>query len=515
MGVSRRAGDFIMGLLWVIVDLLSWDSGGNIGAIQKRTLEQLPRSINDALSRFNLEGRTTIYAVCPACHCTYAPEGSAERRVYPNLCTNRPEPDGEVCNEPLLNGTPDGSSSNELKPIKVFVYHHFADYLAGLLSRYEHIMDKATDDCARSLDQPLPELVTDFFDAEFVRTFPGPEPNTLFVQRPGTEGRYLFVANIDFFNVEGMRIRGPSISNGIIALACLNLPLEIRYKPENMHLAGIIPRDEPKLDQINHYVRPLVDDLETSYEKGIRISRTQQYPKGRDTRSAVAAVVNDLPGARKAAGLAAFSSHFYCSVCDCHHISTRGRTDVEMWKLRDHLEMRKQAEAWRDASTSAERVNILKNYGVRWSEFWRLRYWNPIRQLVADPMHCLLEGLARFQARVLLCLDSVEAGAKPQVVPAFSHDFAQVPQSMPPKEVKQVLAIQALLVQPIQDGNLGDNIDESLQQLSRKLFARNKNPLHFVVDSLGLETTPDPRRASKAGLVAALIEWVTIISLLN
>ena len=52
-----------------------------------------------------------------------------------------------------------------------------------------------------------------------------------------------------------MTICGASTSSGIIAAACLNLPLEIRYKPENMYLAGVItgPK-EPRLTELNHYM---------------------------------------------------------------------------------------------------------------------------------------------------------------------------------------------------------------------------------------------------------------------
>jgi hypothetical protein len=41
-----------------------------------------------------------------------------------------------------------------MKPIKPFVYHHFHDYLAGLLSRsnLEQLMDKACDDLMESLN---------------------------------------------------------------------------------------------------------------------------------------------------------------------------------------------------------------------------------------------------------------------------------------------------------------------------------------------------------------------------
>jgi hypothetical protein len=45
-------------------------------------------------------------------------------------------------------------------------------------------------------------------------------------------------------------------------MACLNLPPSIRYKPENMYLAGIVPGpEEPKLEMLNHYQDPLITNM--------------------------------------------------------------------------------------------------------------------------------------------------------------------------------------------------------------------------------------------------------------
>jgi hypothetical protein len=60
---------------------------------------------------------------------------------------------------------------------------------------------------------------------------------------------------------EGMSIHGASMSCGIILCACLNHPLEIWYKPENMYIAGIFGPKEPHLEQLNHYIRPFMDSM--------------------------------------------------------------------------------------------------------------------------------------------------------------------------------------------------------------------------------------------------------------
>ncbi|KIJ29534.1 hypothetical protein M422DRAFT_85357, partial [Sphaerobolus stellatus SS14] len=58
-------------------------------------------------------------------------------------------------------------------------------------------------------------------------------------------------------------------------MACLNLPLDICFKAENMYIAGIIPGpEEPHKTALNHYLRPLIDDLVVSYTKGVYFSKT-------------------------------------------------------------------------------------------------------------------------------------------------------------------------------------------------------------------------------------------------
>ncbi|KAF9233015.1 hypothetical protein BU15DRAFT_7288, partial [Melanogaster broomeanus] len=65
------------------------------------------------------------------------------------------------------------------------------------------------------------------------------------------------------------------------------------------------------------------------------------------------------------------------------------------------------AEQWRDAPSTAERERLFKEHGVRWSELWRLPYWDPARQLVVDAMHCILEGLVAHHTRRLLVLERI------------------------------------------------------------------------------------------------------------
>jgi hypothetical protein len=525
-------------MLFTLVGLVfSWN-GGRLNAGDENILAELPKRIVEVAKRFNLDGQTTTYAVCPSCHCLHKAvlkSGSATPQ-YPEQCTNTILGTGE-CGTPLLQ---DGwlSGLTRKKPIKTFVYHHLDDFVGSLLSRsdLEGFIDKSCDDLAASVHakKPKPSFVSDVFEADFLRSFEGPDAKKLFVDR-GDEGRLVFALNVDFFNPEGLRIRGAKASCGIIAMACLNLPFSIRYNPENMYLAGIIPGPfEPCGTDLNHYLAPLVDDLEESWKKGVHYSCTARHPNGRTIRMAIACCVCDLPGARKTAALASSNCHHdYCSLCDCSGKGTLGRVDREAWKERSADEMRANATAWRDAATLGERVKLFKKHGVRWSELWRLPYWNPARQLVVDVMHCVFEGMVEDHMRNILKLTTEEAKKKDKH-PAFSHyfripvpvDHPDYPNLPSEKQLTQVQINQVRLIHTALTASLaidgdgdGDGDDDDgdgehydLEALTEELHKRQMPSLKFVCSDLDLKPLMErPQKAYKIHYARALVEWVRLL----
>ena len=152
----------------------------------------------------------------------------------------------------------------------------------------------------------------------------GPNGKTLFVNR-GSEGQFLFSLNVDFLNIEGMRIRGSKTSVGLISMVCLDLPPEICYKPENMYVAGIVPGPkQPSITELNPYIEPLMDQLVQSWCRRTWFSCTTCHPSGQLTCSAIAAAVMDLPTTCHTSQLVLFSSHHFCTVCQCYHVDEPG-----------------------------------------------------------------------------------------------------------------------------------------------------------------------------------------------
>ena len=172
MSISRRDGDFIISLLNIILYLAFQRPDQAMEARHHDIIAQMPQTIRAALSKFDLDSRIVVYTVCPTCHCTYKPryDASSTHPIYNEFCTNQPQPESDICNQPLLCQINDEGGHLVRKPIKPFVYHDFHDYLASLLScaDLEEAMDKSCDNLMWTHNDPIPDYVEDVWDAEFL-----------------------------------------------------------------------------------------------------------------------------------------------------------------------------------------------------------------------------------------------------------------------------------------------------------------------------------------------------------
>lgn len=527
--MSRRTIDLLLGFLKCLVDATIKLSGAEdpLCRISKSILKD-SRAVRE---RFRLDGKMTVYAVCPKCHSIYEPtlEGQATGSTYPLTCSSVRNIGGPQCGEPLTR--PASANGKPIdKPIKPFVYHSVLDYMSGLASQLpiETALDKACDDLLSNPDASVlgSNPCHGPFEAEFLKKFPGPQPNKLFIDR-GNELRLAFSLNVDFFNIQGVRASGATTSCGIISLVCLNLPENIRYKSENMFIAGIIPGPrEPKLTAINSYMKPLIDDMIDLWSPGVRLSRTASSQHGRVARGAIVIVASDLPAARKLAALLSFSSSkFLCSVCKATSDKI-GEFDIE-FSIRDPIALRREADRWRLTGSRTEQQAIEDEYGTRWSELWRLSYWDPTEQLVVDPMHCLLEGLVQNHFRFVLALTSAEAANSYHSEPAYPYEFEEVPsketnpnhpihtkgsdQYLNDLQIKNISSIHDLLRAPVYCDPA--DVERGLEQLKGRLMKMQRKSLAFVFDSMHLDAVSLPRRndvVSKLRYSYALATWVSI-----
>ncbi|KAF8508733.1 hypothetical protein BU17DRAFT_70732 [Hysterangium stoloniferum] len=118
----------------------------NISPHNEEFVAHFPADPDSASKKFALDGKETIYAICPQaqCHKTYPPifyQGSSIP-VYPKYCIYTEFSGGPECGTHLTHPCVFGDISVEV-PIKQFISFSFKDFVSGLLSRpgFEDQMD--------------------------------------------------------------------------------------------------------------------------------------------------------------------------------------------------------------------------------------------------------------------------------------------------------------------------------------------------------------------------------------
>ncbi|TFY77450.1 hypothetical protein EWM64_g6562 [Hericium alpestre] len=172
-----------------------------------------------------------------------------------------------------------------------------------------------------------------------------------------------------------------------------------------MYLVGVVPGpSKPSLDQINHALRPLVDDLSRFWKPGVFLSRTSEHKEGRHVFAALIPLVCDLLGAKQVAGFSSHNSKYFCTYC-LLPIDEIENFNKETWPPCDFEEHKVRAKLWRDAKTVEERDKVFNDFGVRWTELFRLEYWNAILFIVVESMHLLYLGLLATHCREIWGMD--------------------------------------------------------------------------------------------------------------
>jgi hypothetical protein len=248
----------------------------------------------------------------------------------------------------------------------------------------------------------------DIKDGTRVKELGGPDGANFWDGLKRRELRLIWSLSIDWFNPRGNKAAGKSASIGSIVMACLNLPPSLRYKAENLFLVGIIPK-EPSVEEVGHYIEPIVDMLDRSWRDGTKFDCTESSDCGRTERSMLVVIVSDLPASRKITGVASYSSKdFFCSFCGLAKPEINN-LDRNTWPTRTREMQKKAAEEWRDATTKKERKRLFAQTGVRWSPFWKLEYYDPTKMGAADTMHNLFLGLVQFHVREVLGIEDAQA----------------------------------------------------------------------------------------------------------
>lgn len=425
--LSFPATRLILKVMKVIIRLLfaETESGSPPPHIE-RLIASIPTDPTTARDRLHLDPVYTVYACCPSCFALQpprpsstttrdeptlppdlvgilpnylpasAPQNKSDKAQYPEECPYRSTLTGTPCNAKLLRHGPTS------RPIRSYSHQSLVSWLARMLLRpeIERYLD-ASQENARSSPS---SLVEDILQSQAILSFLGPD-GLPFLRTCGTEGRYIFSLFVDWFNPRGNKHGGATYSVGVVFMVCLNLPPTLRYKRENVYLAGVIPGPKaPSLEQVNHILEPLTQELGVLWTRGAHFSRTALRPNGRTARCAAFPLICDLGAGRKISGQASHSSSFFCSFCQLLKISIND-LDSATWPRRDCATFRHLAEEWRTASTERERERLFKASGIRYSSLLDLPYWQPTRYTIIDTMHNLFLGILQRHCRRIFGMD--------------------------------------------------------------------------------------------------------------
>lgn len=346
-----------------------------------RLFRHFPRDPRTILNALKLKPDVQTFVCCPKCFALYSSDAEA-----PDSCSFRETITSKTCNEPLGRSA---TVKNTTKRAVVKEYSHqiLKIWLGKLLCRpgTEQLVDR--DVFAENPDQSH----TDVFSGDVLRQFADRDGSVFLPSRP-SEGRYVFGLSVDAFNPFLNKQAGKKVSSTAIYMVLLNLPPSVRYKVENMYLAGIVPGPrEPSLTQINHLLRPLVDELLEFWGPGVWYTRTPCHASGKLVRAALVPLICDLKAARQVMGHGSHSARKFCSICDLswerrNEITEASRVPVPADQFR------KYALEWKLARSHSERDKLFKKQGVRWSVLLDLPYWDPPRYTIIDSMHTILLG---------------------------------------------------------------------------------------------------------------------------
>ncbi|KAI5992857.1 hypothetical protein EDC04DRAFT_2910994 [Pisolithus marmoratus] len=437
-GISRKQATFVLITLKFII---SWTSQSYSTPNQAPDLNMFPRDYRTLLRHFDLDPHLRSYICCPSCFALY-PDSSE----VPDKCSNCKARDESPCGSALFR-TKDIRGQEFRRPIRTYLHQGMKDWKKQIAIVFlPHTMKSGTftkpEFCSRSLE-------------------PDGRP---FMSCTNGALRLVFSLGVDGFNAFGKKAGGGPASVTAIYMACLSLPIEECFKRENIYLVGVIPGPhKPSEDEINHLLRPLVDDLLEFWNPGIHLSRTENHPSGCHVQVVLIPLVSNILAA--------------------HEIEN---FDLETWPLRTGEDHRLHANVWKDARMITERQGITKKYGVRFSELLHLPYWDPVQFTVVDSMHAFFLRVIPEHIRRIWGVN----------VDAVSGDGHYAPGFQPPDRPSNDTLIDAL--EHLQAAN-GSSSSSAAEQ---KLTLLGRQVLWYLCELFDLRRAGSPIMLSRT-----LLAW--------
>ncbi len=226
--------------------------------------DDFPKSIYLARNMLGLKDQFQTFVPCPKCHKLYekhevenycqgvTPAVMKCRHVeFPNSSRHRLQ----LCQAPLSQQAKslDGSITN--RPELIYPFSGIKNQLTtmfrrpGFESSLRHWANRSNFD----------NILTDIYDGKVWKTFKD-DDSTIFFRGEVADSHLGLMLNLDWFQPYD----GTMHSTGAIYAAICNLPRDIRFRRENLLLLGLLPGpNEVSLHKINHYLAPIVNELQS------------------------------------------------------------------------------------------------------------------------------------------------------------------------------------------------------------------------------------------------------------
>ena len=475
---------------------------------------EVPMDPRKLLLTYDLDPVTRSYVCCPSCYFLYeysfartrkrnAPDSSNDYQdnieetdskitedgqlvPIPTHCTHRWVRAGPICDELLFERVSVNAKAYTI-PLCKYEVQDLKQWVGRLLSRpsiEEHVF--------KAFRRPHKEYMEDVWDAGHLCKILL-KKGERFLPGPANETRLAFSFSMDSFNPYHMKEAKQTVSSTALWLILLNLPPHLRYRPENMFLAGIIPGPrKPSLSDINHSLKLLVDVLLEFFDPGVLYSRTARHKRGCRVRAILVPVVSDMPAARQAGGFASPTATYFCTRCRLK-VQDIENLDIHSWPQRDVVEHVKVAKQWRDARGLDEQNAIFRNHSIRWSALLQLPYWNPILFTAIEPMHVFDAGLFQNHCRHIWDIDTSNPGGEGKVFPT-AKPITRPPDVELEKWYKIIRA------------------DRDPEHLQNQLIGRDcpRDTLWHICHDHELR-----RAGTKFQLAMAITEWVSVLGSFN
>ncbi|CAK5262381.1 unnamed protein product [Mycena citricolor] len=360
-------------LLWAIGFVFSVLPGNILGDAV------LPKTLKTVFARLDILDRFKIYPICPFCHSIF-PAVSPTDSKCPNcdapIYRSRPKALLDRL-QTVVTDDPDDNGDPTTHPTSPSSHAHVVAPILLLSGALEKFFERPgmVDAVREWKTKPRSdEKLESIQDGEVWKNLKAADGSRFFYDEEENELRIGVSLGIDWFGRKSSNY-GPSHSSGVVSFCIQNLNSELRYRPENLIVTGMLPGPtEPTSAQLQNYSKIIVDDLIKLYEDGITVT-VLGFPNGFRVRVALISIIADHPAMCKICG---FADHGHkivpCPKCKVPKADMfTGKSLKNGFQKRTSKEHRKLALQYRDLITDEERDTFFAEHGVtktQWYTMW-------------------------------------------------------------------------------------------------------------------------------------------------